>query len=120
MNATLGKVMEQLRGPGCTNTPEPEEIKESGIREYKPQVHPNNALISVKPIRQRRPNRTFQRYCPELWSIIATRLSVCPHCKGAIRPGEEITLFEKVPGWSHLFHATDEVLVLSNNRRLGD
>lgn len=119
MNIVLQKVAESvLHGSGNTNTPEPEELK--GLRDYRPQVHPNNDLTCVKPIRQRTPNRTFQRYCPELWSIRATRLSVCPRCKGAIRPGEEITLFNKIPGWSHLHHATDEGLVMSDTQRLGE
>ena len=112
--AVLGKVMEQLRGPSCTNTP----AKESGIRVYKPQLSPVNGLRCEKPVRKPQPNRTFHRYCTELWSIKAARASLCPYCKQSIQPGEEITLFEKVGGWSHLHHATQEEALMPQNRRL--
>jgi len=114
---TIAKVTEQLRGSGSTNTPEPEELK--GIRVYKPQVTPSNGLRSEPPIRKREtPNQTFHRYCTELWSIKASRTSICPYCKRPIQIGEEITVFAKVRGWSHLSHAVDEELVMQEVKRL--
>jgi len=106
----MAKIATQiLGGSGSTNSPEPEEIKEAGIQIYKPQLTPSNGLRSEKPIRRPSgPNRSFHRYCAELWSIQAKRASRCSYCKEAIQPGDEITLFETVGGWCHLHHATDE------------
>jgi hypothetical protein len=117
MNVVMQKVAnEVLYGSGNTNTPEPEELR--GLKETRLEVRPVNGLHSVKPIRRRQaPNRTFHRYCPELWSIRANRLSVCPYCRQAIKPGDEITLFESVEGWAHLSHAVSEAM--PNTRRLG-
>jgi len=114
---TLVKISEQLKGSGNTNTPEPEELKE--VRVKGKAIHPNNGLVCEKPIRRSTPNRTFHRYCSELWSIKANRMSLCPYCKQPIAPGDEITLFSTVPGWSHLFHATDEQVAMPGVQRLG-
>ena len=111
------KVSEQLKGSGNTNTPEREELKEVSVKGKA--IHPTNGLVCEKPIRRSTPNRTFHRYCAELWSIEAARTSLCPYCKQAIQPGDEITLFAKVPGWSHLHHATDEAVVMPGVQRLG-
>ena len=118
LQKTLAKISSQvLTGIGITNSPEPEELKE--IRVYKPQLTPSNGLRSEKPIRRPSgPNRTFQRYCPELWSIEAKRPSICPYCKQTVNLGEEITLFEKVGGWCHLYHATDQEATMPGNVRL--
>lgn len=110
MNVILQKMAnEVLHGSGNTNTPEPEELE--GLKETRLEVRPTNGLRSIKPIRRRQaPNRTFHRYCPELWAIRAAHLSVCPYCRQAIRPGDEITLFDSVQGWAHLSHAVTEAL----------
>jgi hypothetical protein len=114
MNVILQKLAnEVLHGSGNTNTPEPEDLKEEGLKEIRVEIHPTNGLRSTKPIPNRnRPNRTFHRYCSELWSIRAGRVSVCPYCKQAISPGEEITLFDSQSTWSHLYHATTEAAPL--------
>ena len=119
LQRTFAKITSQVLTIGNTNSPEPEEIKESGIHVYKPQVTPSNGLRSETPIRRPSgPNRTFQRYCPELWSIQAKRPSVCPYCKQAVNPGDEIMLFEKMGGWCHLYHATDQETTMPENVRL--
>ena len=109
MNAILQNLLpEILNDTGIVTTPEPEELKES--RATKLEIHPSNGLVCVKPRPNRNhPNRTFQRYGPELWSIIATRESVCPRCGRPIRVREEITLFDDGKSWSHFSHAVDEV-----------
>jgi hypothetical protein len=116
----MAKIATQiLGGSGSTNSPEPEEIKEAGIRVYKPQLTPSNGLRSEKPIRRPNgPNRTFHRYCSELWAIKATRTSRCPYCKQPIIPGDEISLFEKVHGWAHLSHAVNQEATMPENVRL--
>ena len=114
---TFAKIVSQVLTIGNTNSPEPEELK--GIRVYKPQLTPSNGLRSEKPIRRPSgPNRTFHRYCAELWSISAKRPSICPYCKQAVNPGDEITLFEKMGGWSHLYHATDQEATMPEIMRL--
>ena len=105
---TFVKITEQLKGPGCTNSPEPSELK--GIRAYKPQVTPVNGLRSEPPIRRQTPNKSFHRYGPELWSIVAQRSSLCPFCQKEIQAGQLITVFETVGGWSHLEHALTEAM----------
>ncbi|MCJ7505584.1 hypothetical protein MUP05_03810 [Candidatus Bathyarchaeota archaeon] len=117
LQKTFAKISSQvLTGIGITNSPEPEELKE--IRVRKPEVTPSNGLRCEKPIRRQTPNETFHRYCAELWSIRAKRPSVCPYCKQTVNPGDEITLFEKVGGWSHLYHATDQEATMPETMRL--
>ena len=102
----LSKVADEiLHGSGIGITPEPEELL--GITTNRPDVHPTHNIVCIKPVRRSRPNPSFHRYSAELWSIEAMRSSKCPMCGKPIMPGEEITLFDGVPNWSHFSHAID-------------
>ena len=110
------KVSEQLKGSGCTNTPEREELKEVSVKGKA--IHPTNGLTCVKPIRKSRPNVSFHRYSDQLWSIVAQRSSPCGYCDQRIDVGDEITLFNGVSTWAHLAHAVDEQAAMPGNARL--
>ena len=108
MSLVLQKIVnEVLHGSGCTNTPEPEEVKEEGLRAVKLQVTAVIPCVKPRP-NPGRFNRTFHRYGPDLWSIKAHREGVCSICKQAISVNQEITLLEKSAFWAHFNHAIDE------------
>jgi hypothetical protein len=114
LSALATKISEEVRlGSGSTNTPEPEELKE--VYPQKKDIAPVSPEFEcVKPIRNpNRLNRTFHRYTAELWSIRAGKYGLCPVCKRAIVPREEITLFKKAMlSWAHFSHALDEARTL--------
>jgi len=110
LSALETKMSEEVRlSSGVTNTPEPEELKEMGRVPQKEEMVPLSPdLECVKPIRNpNRANPTFHRYSPELWSIRAMKLGVCPVCKLPVRPRQEITLTKKSASWMHFSHCIE-------------